>query len=347
MIKQSLLVSFCALIALTAMTVGSASAAVLWTEDFESGLGNWTANQGATTPTSQGWAAATTAAAPSLHAGGSGITGFKHIDFQATRIGRGFTVPAGANEVKMTAWFYQNNASTGTQRSGATLSQHVNFVPSTNGALSRIGCENVSNYRLLYWTTAWNTVNFSTANNPFVAGWHKVVVNYNLSTKVISYTLDNFSGTASNPNMATPSAVFLGYASTNGTTGAPDTSIWWDDVSVEVFAPAAAISSRLPANGDTTVPPVGGVLSWAATNSSFFDVWLDSGSGMTKVSSQQTGTTYALPNLVSGTTYSWRIDAYNTVGDVTTGEVWTFTPEPATMLVLGLGSLVMFRRRRA
>jgi len=91
-------------------------------------------------------------------------------------------------------------------------------------------------------------------------------------------------------------------------------------------------------------------LSWAAgACSSFFDVFLDTNTNpTTKVGSNLTGTSFDPDSLglLPNQTYYWKVVAKN-VDVSTSGTVWSFTttPEPVTMLFLGLGGLLLRRRR--
>ena len=71
-------------------------------------------------------------------------------------------------------------------------------------------------------------------------------------------------------------------------------------------------------------------LSWSCDdpdqdNTLRYDVYFGSGDEPELVSENQASTTYALPELSLGTSYSWKILARDNYGAETTGERWTFT----------------------
>ena len=151
--------------------------------------------------------------------------------------------------------------------------------------------------------------------------------------------------------VSVPTNVQLGQNVSNGTAGAPDPSgPWFDSIKVEQFAPAATKPTNPnPSNGSTTVN-INDDLSWTpGLNNSFFDVFFDlSPTPTTQVVTNGVSTTFDPGTLLPNTTYYWRVDAKNVLGDATTGDVWSFTttPEPTTLAFLGLGGL-LFRQKRS
>lgn len=133
--------------------------------------------------------------------------------------------------------------------------------------------------------------------------------------------------------------------------GVSNKRTYFDSVRWVASTPGAP-TNVLPANGSTTVPQTGpgNELSWAAgACSSFFDVFLDMNTNpTTKVGSNLTGTSFDPDSLglLPNQTYYWKVVAKN-VDVSTSGTVWSFTttPEPVTMLLLGLGGLLLRRRR--
>ena len=75
--------------------------------------------------------------------------------------------------------------------------------------------------------------------------------------------------------VAVPTNVQLGQNVSNGTAGAPDTSAWFDDISVEQFATAAtAASNTAPADTATGADPNSTMLNWAVgANTSTQDIY--------------------------------------------------------------------------
>lgn len=314
----------------------TAMAADVLRDDFEAGLGNWTANAGI----ASGASPATTSAAPDPKG-----QSFVHKDFEITRIVRGFTLDPNATSVKLSAEFYTNNTSS-TQRSYGQLGQHVSGNPSTNGALARIATNNSNpnTYRLLYWNGSALT-NVDT-NVALSVGWHTMSLTYDLATKDIRWAVDSVSGQVNNSALLAPTAVVLGNNVTNGATGAPDTTTWWDNILVEQFAAAAAPASPGGPSNGATVPPDQD-LSWSGSGTSY-DVFLGTNAeSLARVADNITATTFD-PGALSEGTYFWRVDANNAVGDPTLGQVQSFTvvPEPASLSALGLGAMALLGRRR-
>jgi hypothetical protein len=94
-----------------------------------------------------------------------------------------------------------------------------------------------------------------------------------------------------------------------------------------IVAPPAAFSMTSPSNAAIN-QPISGVLSWAtSTNATGYDVYLGTTNPPTsKVSANQSGTTYNYSGISNNTVYYWKIVGRN-VNDtiVATGAPWSFT----------------------
>lgn len=226
------------------------------------------------------------------------------------------------------------------------------------GGFSRLAANNNANYQFLYSTGSTVTL---TSTKALQVGWHTVAITVTpgaAGAGTEAYDIDNGAATGSVTNsaaVAVPTIVSFGQTSSNGTTGAPDTSAWFDTVKVEQFAPAAAKPSNSGlANGATGIDPNSPpALAWvAATNDSAYDVLLDtSPTPAAIVSPSQAGTSYNPAALAADTTYYWQIVPRNLLGDAgTASDVFSFTtaaaPEPASLSALAGGALLLLGRRR-
>jgi hypothetical protein len=149
-----------------------------------------------------------------------------------------------------------------------------------------------------------------------------------------------------------PNVVTLGNGFSNGTTGAPDTSTWFDSVLVEQFAAAAGVATSPTPTDAATDVSVDQDLSWVAgANATAYNVYLSTDSGNLGSPVATGNTTYDPGTLLPATTYFWRVDSKNVLGDVAApGTVFSFTtaggvPEPGSALFLGLGAVTLLRRR--
>lgn len=114
------------------------------------------------------------------------------------------------------------------------------------------------------------------------------------------------------------------------------------------FAPStpgdATDTSGLPAE----VPMSGATLSWAGGqySNSFFDVYLDTTTTPTnKIVDNGAVTSVGTGSLLADTTYYWTVVSKNLDATKSTQFSFTTTPEPATMVFLALGGLLLRRRR--
>ncbi len=88
--------------------------------------------------------------------------------------------------------------------------------------------------------------------------------------------------------------------------------------------PPAQVTIPSPVDGATAVP-LPTTLSWAAAaRAQRYDVFMGTALPLTRVSSDQTTTSFQPGTLSSGVTYLWRVDAKNASG-TTAGQTWTFT----------------------
>ncbi len=67
---------------------------------------------------------------------------------------------------------------------------------------------------------------------PVSEGWHTVEIKLTLSTTTIDWKLDRASGSVIHAALTRPNSIVLGYNFSNGTADEPDTSAWFDKVSV-------------------------------------------------------------------------------------------------------------------
>lgn len=346
--------NLCALAGLASLSwcVG-AQAAVVFSDSFESGLGAWTANTAATQGT-YSWGTSTTTTDPVVaHSTGqvwfdqkfSGTPAYTYQMFHSLPGGAGAgQVNPAATSLKFTAEVY--SAALSVRSYGGFSNVSGTSIGTSGATLARIGFPSATGYRGEYWTTALQTTATSAA---VTNAWHTVTVTYDLANKQVGFTFDGSpvgSSPFANANItAMPNAVTLGY------NAGSSNNVYWDNVKVEQFAPAAAKPTNPgPANGSTTVG-INDDLSWTpGANNSFFDVFFDiNPTPTTQVVTNGTLATFDPGTLLPNMTYYWRVDAKNVLGDVTTGDVWSFTttPEPTTLVFLGLGGLILGRKRSA
>jgi hypothetical protein len=343
----------------TGLVVASAScasrAAVIFTEDFEA----------AGTGTPAGWTlnndplVAVQSAPPSAPPDAPGSTkSFVNPDGLVTRISKAFTPNASATSLKLTWYQYLSNTSA-TQRAVGQLSTGTAAVPGTGtGTFFRWGTNNNANWTYIYSNGSTQTVNSSIPIATGTPGWHKMEMSIipgaagsgSFSLRVDGGSPINVTSTAV---VVAPNVVTLGNGFSNGATGSPDTTDWFDSVVLEQFAAAAgAVSSPTPASGATDVS-VDQDLSWVAgANATAYDVYLSTDSGNLGSPVSTANTTYDPGTLLAGTTYFWRVDPKNVLGDVGgQGSVFSFTtaagvPEPGSALFVGVGLAGLARRRR-
>jgi hypothetical protein len=317
------------------------------TEDFESGLGNWNSNTGT----------GTTTAPPSAPPDAPSSTlSFVDADGATTRIGRGWTAVSGATSYKLSYYVYANSA-VSTQRYYGQLSAGTAAAPGAGtGTFFRLAANNDANSKwdLLYSNGATQTVPTATA---ITVGWHLIQLTVTpgaANVGSVTYQIDSNSAVnvVSTGSVSAPTNVQLGNTASNGTTGAPDTSAWFDSLKVEAFAPAAAKpTSPGPTNSSSNVDSNQDLTWTAAANDSKYDVYIstDSNNLGSAAGTDLSATTFDPGALLPDTTYFWRVDAKNILGDGTTGDVWSFTtaaPEPGSFALLGLASSTLLRRKR-
>ncbi len=127
--------------------------------------------------------------------------------------------------------------------------------------------------------------------------------------------------------------------------------VYFDSIKWESVAPGAPTNTG-PGNGATDVE-LDAMLTWnAGQYNSFFDVFVEANNSNPSVkvgSNLAAGTTSLDPgDLLPSTTYYWKVVAKN-VDQSASGAVWSFTttPDPATLVLMGLGGLMFIRRRRS
>lgn len=340
--------------AMAVAAAGSAArAAVIFTEDFEA----------AGTGTPSGWTlnndplVAVQSAAPVAPPDAPGSTkSFVNPDGLVTRISRAFTANAAATSYKLTWYEYLNNTSA-TQRAIGQLSTGTAVAPGTGtGTFFRWGTNNNANWTYIYSNGATQTVNSSTPIATGTPGWHKMEMTITPgAANVGSFSLAVDGGTpitvVSTGVVVAPNVVTLGNGFSNGAAGSPDTTTWFDSVKLEQFAAAAGpATSPTPADAASNVS-VDQDLSWlAGANATAYDVYLSTNSGNLGAPVSTANTTYDPGTLLPGTTYFWRVDSKNVLGDPTQGSVFSFTtaaaaPEPGSALFFGVGAFGLFRRR--
>jgi hypothetical protein len=321
-------------------------AATIFTENFESGLGSWTSNAGT----------GTTSAPPSAPPDApSSTASFVQADGAITRIGRGFSTNPAATSVKLT-WYQYTNSTSSTQRYYGQLSSGTAAAPGTGaGGFFRVGANNNASYQALYNNGSTQTL---TTTSPLAVGWHLMQLTITPGAANVGSFTYQIDGNAPVTTVSTgvvlmPTNVQLGQTVSNGTAGAPDTSAWFDSIKVEQFAPAATKPTNSTPADSATLVGLDDNLGWTpGTNNSFFDVFFDVTPTLTTpVSSSQAGTSFDPGTLLPNTTYFWRVDAKNVLGDAVTGDVWSFTtvPEPGSLTLIAVTSgvlLATWRRRQ-
>jgi len=351
---------------------GASRGAVVFSEDFESASADnvvptgWTSNNA---PTDSIYKKATPGlVGGNLPDGNASAKSFVQGDALLSRISRAFTPNAAATSFKLSWYQYLNDVSTGTQRSIGQLSTGTAAAPgaSANGFF-RLGTVNVSNWGYIFANGATQTVQTPTPIATGSPGWHKLQMTVFpgvAGAGSVVFQVDSNApitlNTASSPGLAAanattiPNVVTLGNNVANGGAGAPDTSQYFDSVLLEQFAPASALATNPgPADLSTAIDPDQD-LSWTGgSNTTDFKVYLGTTPTPTTLVATQAGTTFDPGTLLDNTTYYWRVDARNVLGDATPGTVWSFTtgsvPEPASMGILMLSAaacLVRGRRSR-
>ncbi|MGQ9648780.1 MAG: hypothetical protein ACUVXJ_01570 [Phycisphaerae bacterium] len=166
----------------------------------------------------------------------SGVPGdlaWVSYDGLVNRIAKPFDA-AGSDVLVLEYDFYTTSTST-TQRSFGGLADCTNpAAPGTKG-LVRIGTNNKANYDLHYYTSSLQQVSTGV---PLATGWHHVKIaltfdSANPSNTKLDWTLDSTSGSVTAAiAKANTWGVVLGFNYSNGTSGDPDTSTWYDNVMV-------------------------------------------------------------------------------------------------------------------
>jgi hypothetical protein len=282
---------------------------------------------------------------------------FVSTDGLITRISKAFSPNAAATSVKLT-WYEYLNSNNATQRAIGQLSTGTAAAPgSGTGTFFRWGTNNNANWAYIYSNGATQQIASTTPIATGTPGWHKMEMTITPgAANVGSFTLRVDGGTpinvVSTGAVVMPNVVTLGSNVSNGVTGTPDTSAWFDSVQVEQFAAAAgAATSPTPTDAATDVS-VDQDLSWiAGANATAYNVYLSTDSGNLGSPVATSNTTYDPGTLLPATTYFWRVDSKNVLGDVAApGTVVSFTtaavPEPGSALFIGLGALALVRRCR-
>jgi len=248
MYKMRYVIAFAVMLGWMAVSAG----AVGWTENFDgvNPLSNWVTNAGTPTLTSP----------PTNPRGLS----FVDADGATTRISRVFN-NTGIDYIKLSFAFYNNSAASFTQRAVGAFHNGTAGAPGTNQGLMRLGTNNLGTYQFLYYVSGTvSTVDTGVA--VFAGMWHTASIEARLSTKTIKWTIDGVSGTVYNANMTAqyfPNMVTLGNQYSNGASGAPDTSTWFDDVVVSDVQPntLALNVQGLDVPTNTLYVPYGGVVT--------------------------------------------------------------------------------------
>jgi hypothetical protein len=93
--------------------------------------------------------------------------------------------------------------------------------------------------------------------------------------------------------------------------------------SIVPTAPAAPDTPSTPSPADTATAYYT-LLSWVSARATKFDIYLDTVNPPATIVVPKYNTTSYVPTLAAGTTYYWKIVAFNDGGSAT-GPVWSFT----------------------
>jgi len=136
--------------------------------------------------------------------------------------------------------------------------------------------------------------------------------------------VQNQAGTTYAPSTSSNTTYYWKLAGRNSTTFTDSTIISFTTVGSVPSCP----TNFSPTNGATGVS-ANPTLSWTASaNTTGYDVYFDTGSATTLVSSNQAGVTYASTTSAS-TTYSWKVVSKNAAGDAVGCTAATFTTQSA------------------
>jgi hypothetical protein len=88
------------------------------------------------------------------------------------------------------------------------------------------------------------------------------------------------------------------------------------------------------------------VLSWVSARATKFDVYLDTVNPPTTIVAPKWNTASYVPTLAAGTTYYWKVVAFNDGGSAV-GPVWSFTTPAATAVLISMAGAIVTARARA
>lgn len=110
---------------------------------------------------------------------------------------------------------------------------------------------------------------------------------------------------------------------------------------VSAAGPILAVkpTSPTPSSGSSSQPRTPNLTWTTGANTTFFKIYLGTTSSLSTtnlVSTQGVQSPFFAPDTLNySTTYYWRVDASNTAGTYTTGDVWNFTTEEAPVVLAG------------
>jgi hypothetical protein len=186
---------------------------------------------------------------------------------------------------------------------------------SAPGAFNLLSPSNVSTNRPVSGTLTWQTSTGATSYDVYTGTTNPPTTKINVGTAT-SY---NYSG------LSYSTIYYWKVVAKNATDSTSATGSPWSFTTI--VAPPAAFSMTSPANS-AIGQPVSGTLTWTtSTNATGYDVYLGTTNPpASKISSNQSGTTYNYSGLSNNTIYYWKIVARN-VNDtiVATGAPWSFT----------------------